>query len=162
MALEFSKWIDETCNYKLMIKDVMNMKKGDIMAVLVLDRNIGDVSMDANPENVIIDPYEFFRYNFATYIHDSGLKGIMIYHWKNEDYRDDDFEFDIEYETGNWYPLENGYLPKRDPQGFSEFNYPRDISWTEFPINTGIGWRGPMILHKYINYLPNIYVSEDN
>lgn len=161
MAVEFSKWIDMAYHYKLKIRDVMNMKNGDTMTVLVLDRNVGDVSVQANPENVVIDPYYFFRYNFATYIHDSGLKGTMTYHWQDEDYKDDDFEFDIEYTPHSWYPLENGRLPKRDPQGGAGFNFPREISWTEFPIDTGIGWRGPMVLYQYLNYLPNIYVSDE-
>ncbi len=161
MDIEFSKWIDMAYDYRLKIKDVMNMKKGDTMSVLVLDRNVGDIAVSANPENVVIDPYQFFRYNFATYIHDNGLKGTMIYHWQDKDYGDDEFEFDIEYAPHSWYPLKNGKLPKKDPQGGADFIYTREVSWTEFPIDTGIGWRGPMVRSQYLKYLPPIYASDD-
>lgn len=61
------------------------------------------------------------------------------------------FTFDIEYKKDNWYPLVNGYLPEKDSQKH----------WSEFPKNTHIGARGPMIKWKDLVKLPNIHYEYD-
>ena len=67
-----------------------------------------------------------------------------------------DFEFDIEYKCHSWYPLKDGYLPARDPQGLGKFPWNRPQHWTAFPPTTRAGWRGHFVLWSRLKEMPNI------
>ncbi len=143
----------------LKITDISDMKPGDKVRVLILDRNVWDVAMrDKSKQNKIYKPADFFKDNFGTYTHEHDLSGQMIFHWEgNENFLDENFEFHVEYKDYNWYPLHSGYLPKEDNQGiFGDFGFGKDMFWTEFPNTTGIGYRGPMILESKLELLPDI------
>jgi len=84
------------------------------------------------------------------------LQGKIKYKWQKTNEVPFDIEFDIEYKKDNWYPFIDGILPATDPQGFFEL-LRKDKSWDEFPKKSHIGFRGPMILWKYVKKLPKIY-----
>ncbi|QKF94829.1 hypothetical protein QKU48_gp1371 [Fadolivirus algeromassiliense] len=155
----FSKWCKMAYKSRLHIQDIANMKKGDKLKVLVMDRNLCDIVLDpfTNPPNCIISPKQFFRFNSATYTHDHDLTGKITFHWRDDDFTESPFEFHIEYKKNNWFPLEDGYLPTEDPQGFSDFKYTDKKSWKDFPIDTAIGYRGCMVPWDCLNVMPNLY-----
>jgi hypothetical protein len=151
-ALEFNKWYDLAWEYAITIETITKLKSGDRIKLLVLDRNVADIAFEINEKDKVCNPLHFFRDNTMEYVHKEGLKGKMVY-----SYGEYDTEFDIEYELHHWYPLTNGCLPKKDPQGFSKFSYKEPKPWTDFPTNTRIGWRGPMMLWSDVIKMPDIY-----
>jgi hypothetical protein len=86
-----------------------------------------------------------------------GLNGKIKHKWQNNTEEAFDFEFEIEYKKNNWFPLINGILPAEDEQGFSEL-LGVEKSWSEFPKNTHIGWRGPFILWDDLKKLDKVYI----
>jgi hypothetical protein len=158
--LEVLKWIDATRKYWLTIKDIQKMKKGDKISVLVLDRNVVEVTESLNKERVVKSARTFFRDNMGTYIHSgSNLKGSLVLHTDAEgDISLRNFTFHLEYKKDHWYPVTSaGYLPTKDPQGIAKFTHKTKKHFTEFSTNTKIGWRGPMILAKHLKNLPDVY-----
>ena len=170
--------------YALTIKDILTLKKGQQIKVLTMDRNVWDCLTDcATGESY--KPTDLLRDNWAIYIHDEDLRGKLIswewcetnqeqidpdqfkYDLKSPDF---DFEFDIEYKKGFWYPLENGYLPQFDSQGLFQFSWPHDLNregpdnqkqhWTTFPETTCVGWRGHCILWSKLEEMPDIVYNE--
>jgi hypothetical protein len=75
MALYFTDWDALATGHAIQIKDILEMKRGERLKVLVLDRNVWDIAFAQNPENMPKSPLEFFRENSAIYTHESGLMG---------------------------------------------------------------------------------------
>ncbi len=159
-GLKLQAWQEHIREQCLTILDLLQLKHGQQLKVLVIDRNLCDVVCNDNHGNTLYDPELFFRYNTATYTHNEGLQGNIIYHWRDQDSQDYRFEFEIEYEKDRWYPLEDGQLPKTDPQGFSSFSYQNPKLWSSFPQTTRIGWRGPMLLWEKVRDQPKVYWYE--
>jgi hypothetical protein len=56
-----------------------------------------------------------------------------------------EFEFHIECVPNFWFPLSGGKLPNFNVPGiFNLTDFKTD--WKDYPKNTRIGWRGPIIL----------------
>lgn len=143
-SLDLWSWILHMRNKCLTIQDILEMKKGDTIKLLCLDRNVGDFA--DNYELSAEKASEFFKDNYIiTYRHNKDLQGEWFFHNHLHDDGFDNFEFHIEYKTGCWYPLTEGRLPDTDPQGFSDINKNTKKDWKEYPTDTHIGWRGPMV-----------------
>lgn len=153
-ALDMDEWIQTTEPHHLRIQDILNLKPGEQLEVIHLDRNIHDTCEHYNKREIIKPPLEFFEGSVAVYTHESDLKG-QIYFPEIREYMD--FEFHVEYDSGCWYPFENGQLPLTDPQSFSNFGDKSGWTWQMFPQNTRIGWRGPMIIKSKLSSLPHVY-----
>ena len=156
LPLDVDDWDNEAYKYRLKIGDMVNLQKGDKLEFLVLDRNVYDKEEEVGD----YDPKTFFGYNKATYVHDKDLTGKLTLFCDHDPIELNNFEFHIEYKPLSWYPLNNGKLPKKDPQGFSTFNYAKPKSWTEFSMDTGIGYRGPILLWSKLDNLPKIRWDE--
>lgn len=152
-GLEISEWEEYTRDKCLTIKDVENLRPGQKLKVVTLDRNVYDIAFDCNEPGKLHDAKHFYRESVATYYHESDLKGKI----KMEDVGKMEFEFDIEWAKDEWYPLTNGKLPENDPQGFSKFPDNMLLDWKDYPKDTRIGWRGPMILLDKMDSLPKVY-----
>lgn len=154
-AFEFHDWIEETKEHWITVQDVMSMLNDpNPVKLLVLDRNVGDIVCANNPPDQQFKPFHFFRKNWMMYIHNEGMHGNSKFEFMNE-YKP--FEFEIEYAPGSWYPLENGFLPPNDPQGFANFGESGGKHWTAFGPNAHVGCRGPMILWSDLQILPDVY-----
>ena len=165
--LELSDWIEHVKDKCLTISDVKDFKEGDTHIFLVMDRNLYDiVENDFNPENIPKNPVEFFKYNLVTYKHYTDLKGLLTFHFEGLFPSDEKnnltrpFEFEIEYEQDCWYPCRDGFLPTIDFQGIAKFEWLTPKSYTTFPPNTRVGWRGPMIKYELLNNLPHVFWKE--
>ncbi len=162
-AYTHKKWIPQVLEHTLRIRDVSTLSQGCQIQVLVLDRNVWCTAVEINEPNVEYTAEHFFRKNMWTFIAgDRPLKGKLVRGDSSDSYYyvSFDFEFEVEYAPSNWYPLKNGALPAKDPQGFASFSYDAPKLWDAFPSDTRIGYRGPMILRKFVGQLPNIYYSD--
>lgn len=143
-----NKWIKDAIPNWLTIETVLKMKPNKKFKVLLLDRNVKDTIEFSKRKKELIKgndykPNIYFKDSFAFLRrkNTSDLKMEILYSFENE-YRD--FEFDIEYLSGKWFPLENG------------INIEDGKEWKDYPLYTHIGWRGPMIMWKDIKNLPII------
>ena len=62
-------------------------------------------------------------------------------------------ELDIQYMAGRWRPLENGRVPSWLVPG-APAAVGTNPTWAEFPPETRVGWRGPMIPEAALERLP--------
>jgi hypothetical protein len=154
-GIELNNWEEHIRDKCLTINDIKTLKKGDKITVLIMDRNLGDTVCGYNETDKLYDPKIFFREKIAIYIHDHDLSGFIIWDFDliDEDLNDlsnftsdEVFEFDIEYKLHHWYPLKNNNLPEFDSQGLVNFGSNSGKHYDEFPRETLIGWRGPMML----------------
>jgi hypothetical protein len=136
-----------------------------------MDRNVWDIALQDSIRGESFKPKDFFKSNWAIYIHEKNLRGKLVFSFELEEDIEyininnfdlnnicqTNFEFDIEYKHHYWYPLDNEYLPASDPQGFSQFPWTyQKQHWTSFPRETRVGWRGHMVLWSKLDELPNI------
>jgi hypothetical protein len=142
----------------LTIADMNHLIQGDQFDVLPLDRNVTETIEAAGaPPNKVQPAETFFEPNRAVYEHTDGLKGKLTLYYNSEHIVLDPFEFHVEINrSGNWYPLKNGYLPAKDPQGYTKL-LGKKTHWTELDPKTHIGFRGPMIQWPYLRTLPKVY-----
>ncbi len=159
-SYKIDNWLEFMSPDYLKIKDITKMDPGQKETFLCIDRNFYDF-IYLNEIGKIYTPGEFFIHNYIIeYTHKYGLHGNI--QWINDD-KIEPFNFDINYYKNYWYPLDkNGYLPSKDPQGFVSLEIQRAKYWEDFPNDTLIGWRGPMINWKYILNSPNIYIPNDS
>ena len=155
-GLNIDKWIPKSKKWWLTIKDIEKLKKGEKIKILLMDRNLYDIITTTNKPNKLYKPRYFFRINTVIYEHEYNLVGKIKYNWDHEFKK---FEFQIEYKKDNWYPLKNGILPQVDPQGFVTL-LDEEKKWNEFSKLTHVGWRGPMMLWKNVEKMPDIYWYE--
>ncbi len=126
------------------------LKTGDIIKILILDQNLYDILLSYNELDILNTDTRFFSRYIATYVHDKGLRGKLIFHLENnDDIIYDNFEFHVLCNDSCWYPLRNRVLPET----YSKYLFPlmgREVHWDEFPLDTPVGLRGPIILWEEI------------
>lgn len=168
-GLELGDWIRETKIYHLRIIDVMNLRPGQQIKVLVMDRNLYDIVCKDGTGNTLFPAEEFFKSNTAVYTHSYDMKGTIKYSWQDEPCNRNDpeckdpypFEFEIEYAPRSWYPLTDNCLPARDPQEIALFDHDEPKRWTDFPQNTRVGWRGPMMKWEDVVVQENVFWHDE-
>ena len=141
--IHISEWINIMKHKYITIKDIEKLNKGDCIKLLAIDRNFYDL-IDCNKDGVETTPEIFLQDNYIfEYTHNNGLNGMI--RWVKEEIINN-FNFDINYNNDYWYPLNNeGELPEEDTQRlFSLKNIKKN--YKEYPEETLIGWRGPMLL----------------
>ena len=157
IPLELKSWINNTKDFHLRIHHINSLEEDEIIEFLILDNNLIELVKNFNCENDIYDPEVFFRNcHFGKYKHIQGMQGIITLQYPSSNNLDQMFNFYIEYKENSWHPLYNDML-----LGYYDndnlINYPKN--WKYYPINTRIGWNGPIILKKNLNLLPKIYWS---
>jgi hypothetical protein len=81
-GLHWGAWKYEARNKWLTIKDIQNLKKGQKIKVLMLDRNTNDrVQGGKCKPNKTYKPKTFFKYCWGIYIHDKDLEGELYHHF---------------------------------------------------------------------------------
>ena len=166
------------------VHTLLNLKKGQKVKFLCLDRNymdfISDNTDDYNPKPA----KEMFKNNYILeYIHDKGSRGKakFIYLDKyDEDYQD--WEWDLEWKPDTWFPLTKGRLipitEKHDGKlvivegrdipvknigaPFQEWSYdPRTEAHydDEDYFIPRVGWRGPVIPFELLDFCPFVYTK---
>ena len=147
-AMGMSDWIEASKRHWMTLADVAALPPGKPLQVVMFHRNVGDLCADesANPRGRAVRPARFFRKCVVTFVPDNdggGTKGVVQF--TGEDEREKyPLELDVEYKNDQWYPLENGYLPASDSQGFAKL-WGRKVHWSKMSKHTHVGWRGPMV-----------------
>lgn len=166
-TFSWSKWACKTRDYHLTINDILNFESGKEYKILFLDRNWEDVCVWGGINRVdgkIYDPVEYFKDHYALYTHathnihnnEQCINGSIRWSFDLNNYEDWRFwEFDINFNKENWYPLRNNILPKNNGT-FDSGIYEEEKHYTDFPLNTRLGWRGPAILWSDMDHLPLI------
>ena len=155
-GLDVEHWTRKVKGSWLTIGDLKNLKKGDTIEVLPLDRNVIDTINSAGiPPNTVRAAATLFEPNRALYEHKEGLTGKLTL--VAEQIVLDPFEFHVEIDrSDNWYPLQDGYLPANDPQGFVKL-LGKKTHWTALDPKTHIGYRGPMVRWSSLKTLPKVF-----
>ena len=159
------EFIEKSKQYHLTIKDIMNMKEGEVLNIFFLDRNMFDHSCDERYNTIgeAVVPSRFFRNGYyIDFTKTTGIKGTWTWHYPGgTDKELEEREFDVD--TGTiWYPLKNNTVPNRDSQGI--FTIPIDFAgkhYTELDDSTRLGWRGPMMRKSDMDNLPSIVLKKD-
>lgn len=172
-ALHYTDWFDKTRKSWITIGDIMKLKKGDKLDLLMLDRNATDTAFHYNKMSVPKEPSKFFRHNRITYIHDTDMTGtirqkIVIDLTNNKTKKTEkkrvtdntEAEFDVEYKKDYWYPFRDGVLPAKDFQGYFKL-LGKKKHYTDFPKSTHVGFRGPLIPWSQIDKFPKVYQVDD-
>lgn len=151
------EWCEASRPYHLTIKDILELPVGKKIYIFTLDRNYMDLSCDLiyNPINKPILPSQFFKRGyFWTFVKkEPGIQGEFI--WiRDESGRHG--EFDIEYQPGEWYCLKDDRLPAKDWQGIFDFKDKGGKHYADFPLETRLGWRGPMLLVEDMDKCPKV------
>lgn len=147
---------NDLINYKemhLKIEDILSLNKDDTLEIICLDRNIYDL-INHNINGQLYKSNDFFKDAYqGIFKYNDKLSGQFQFIYNNEPEPYRDFIFHIEYEPGNWYPLNNdGKFPNEDPQEIFQFpDHVKGLNWDKFSIHTRIGWRGPMIKKELLN-----------
>ena len=157
--LDLAAWTKKAKEKWLTIADISKLRKGDKLEVVLLDRNITDTVTAAGIKtNKLYTAATFFKGSRAIYEHKDGLQGCLTL--MDDNIVLDPFEFHVEIENRNdWYPLRDGALPAKDPQGFLKLLGKR-TPWTAMDTATHVGYRGPMILWPAVKKGPPVYLYE--
>ena len=146
-SIHINTWLNSMKHKYITIKDIIKLNKGDSIKLLAIDTNFFDL-IDYNEVGIEYPPDIFLQDNYIfEYTHNFGLNGMI--RWIKEK-NINHFNFDINYNKFNWYPLNNhGKLPFKDPQGIHSFKNIKK-NYKEYPLNTLIGWKGPMLLWDHV------------
>jgi hypothetical protein len=146
-------------NYHLTIKDILDLPIGKPIEIFCMDRNLFDFCIYKDRINIKMSAENFFNEGYIIkYEKTHGLIGK----WKFLNFDDDYFirEFDIDLGSF-WHPLFNNKVPERD----ADFKQKMPIKfrkkhYSELPLDTRIGWRGPCMLLEDVKKLPQILLTE--
>lgn len=155
VALHVEDVLDRLEKHCLTIKDILAMKLGEKIDVLILDRNWTDHAFHTNIKGMKYNPEDFFMVNKGQYVHEKDMKGIWTLYSESKEPLIRNYEFHVEYKPGNWYPFENGALPEEDDEeGVYDLG---GRSFRDFPPETRLGYRGMMVPWDILRTLPQVY-----
>jgi len=163
-ALEYWEWRDHVASECLTIRDILELEPGERLTVLPIHRNLCDSvyphGLKGERPRPVLPATKFFRpKELAVYIHKSELTGRVEWGWDVEmECASDPFEFHVEYKPGHWYPLKDGSLPTADAvEGSTDLGDAAGKHWREFPPDTRVGWRGPMLALEKLAAQPPVF-----
>ena len=148
-----SSWLNLTTPFHMTVRDLMSMKHGDTIDIVFLNKdfmNFDNLSAASNDnrslEPLVINPKDFFldkKYNTVKsyiYVHNNSYSGIINFgkEWKN-------FDWQLEiYDT----------FKSRDEM-VKEFGH-EEMNKFKPKMETRIGWKGPCIAVKNLDFCPDI------
>lgn len=172
MVVKYEDWCDTDIvrNEEFTLGNFLEMKVDDVRNFLFLDRNVFDIACENRQDGTEYPPQVFFDQNVHR------LKKTGIFEWEiywswdlaqeciNRDihlyHPEDKFWFPLDSE-GYFNPVDELELLDLDPVR-TEFWTQNRVHYTEFPPDTRIGWRGPLIpWEKVINLPPVLYTEPD-
>ena len=156
-GLDYDAWYERSRRAWLSIADVRRMRVGETVKVLMLHRNVLDEA--DRPERRLHAAQRFFSKRSVAVLTRAPGDGLAVL-LDCDDCGDGAFEFDVEFATDRWYPLKNGRLPARDPQGLFAL-LGRETPWAALPPSTHVGWRGPMVPWDAVAKMPAVYLLMD-
>jgi hypothetical protein len=151
-GLDFNLWIGRASQKYLTIGDIVKLKKGSKLTLLLLDRNVGDRVATRVPPFQLYTPAYFFRPQRAVYTHDHDLTGTLDF-----DGEEGVFTFDVNYKPRHWYPLnKDGVLPAKDNQTRRPL-LGKATHYKTMSKKTHVGMRGPIVLWSKLKTMPKVF-----
>ena len=155
MAKEVYEWIRTHRLYHLCIDDLEQLNIGDIIDVVVFDRNFeeGGTIWDKIPSNTPFEPKEFFRFNHSKIKYLGDRKWELMFNYG-------EFVHPIHYNTESlatswtWVvPDDNNKIIIGNESIMGDAKIPKHRKRFEIKIDnlhprTRIGWRGPIMFLK--------------
>lgn len=165
-ALEMYDWIDEMRLWWLNKTDVEQMKIGEEIDVLFLDRNFEEYGIWKNKEEKSQpqSPLNFFSSNLGKIRYLGDWRWLIITNAGK-------FEHPIHLCTKglstnwSWVGLDkDNYVPINSEMTLNDTPQPNrkkmKISIDDFHELNAVGWRGPIIKTKYLKKLPKVYYKD--
>lgn len=160
-------WGNDAVNrYGLTVGDIINMKFGDKIEVIMFDRNVGDYISEKKAGSNYDPKKQGMTY--ATYIHGEGLTGLLHMHDIGVVHAPFIWEINRKAIGDNifWGPIEgcNDMCGKSNKSVKKSINKSdkKPIDIYKLDKNIKVGWRGPAILMSDAKkYLPKHVVHYD-
>ena len=149
--LNLYDWLDQA-EY-LTIKDIEKMKYGECKKLLCINKNFYDLLPNKIKTPISIEELFGFSDVVCTYTHSDNLKGHLQWYFPSIEMKN--FEFHIECIPNFFFRLSDGYLPDFNVPGVFDF---KDFKtyWKDYPKETRLGWREPMIDWEKVKKYPKI------
>jgi hypothetical protein len=161
--MEMNDFIESCKHLYFNISDFKKLKIGDTIDVVLWDRNFEEYEIwDSLKPNKKYNVERFFKENRAQITYKGDLK------WDIDFAFGEKFTHPIHLNTKHlktnwtWVPVKNKMVTikseivdrgKKIPKSWKPIN----MHWEEFPEKTYVGWRGPIMLWKYLKNVPKIY-----
>jgi len=137
-VLSVGEWLELMRPKYLTIYDIQTLNDKDTIKLLCIDRNFYDLIGDET-----LAPELFFKDNYKmNYTHKDYLNGTIYFDDDDDVNTGTPFEFHVNW-NNRWYPLHEGKL-SMEGQSFLGEEAPVEIE--NYPADTLIGWRGPVLL----------------
>lgn len=156
-SFNMDDWKNHTKSFHFTLKDLKQLKPGDTIQFLSLNRNCFDTPCSRHKTETCFTARTFFNSEMCTYTHKEGCRGRLVFHFEKGNHILEDFEFHIEYRPDCYYPLTNGKLIASGDDDNEYLVQHNDQAWDTFPDECRVGYRGPIIPDIFIDSLPKIY-----
>ena len=147
--------------YGLKIKDILKLKKGDKIDVVLMDRNVGDYMDGEVKRGQKYNPLK--GVSKGKYIHDKGLHGVLKFDF-GETLENFEWELNMGSLGSNWYwgpynscstECKKDKTAKKSGQICTQKCTPiTDAQLEKINKDILVGWRGPAILKSDAKKLP--------
>lgn len=168
-VLELYTWIELNRGLHLTLGDLMGWEVGKTYKVVMFDRNFEEYHIwDNTKQNTPYEPEDFFQQNEMDIVYHGNMEWTLNMKWG-------EFEHPVHFDVASldrgwtWSPVdvhkenpnERGISITGEPLCLGE-KLPKGktslwMSWSEFPPDTRVGWRGPMMMWDTLKYLPLVY-----
>lgn len=152
------EWVSKTEEYHLRKNDLLNLKEGEKIDILLLNLNTYEIAITDKNINTDYLPTIFFKDNKVTFTKQNGLLEGMIF-FQNFKTLGKKITLQVEYKRNHWCSLVNEKIPEN-----IKCNCPEDKNLEIIDLekdNYKIGINGPIIKWEDLKKLPNIYVTEE-
>ena len=136
-SLVFDNWYVKSREYWLTIQDILKLKLGEQIEVLLLHENVLDGPLTKFKRDVSYTPEKFFKSEKDTFVYNGGLDGVFK---KYDGITSEPKGLDIECGKNKWGQKKH---------------------YTKYPKSKPVGFRGPMILWSDLKKLLNLYYPEE-
>lgn len=148
-SLHVNDWMERDF-FWLKASDIQQMKPGEQISLLFLDRNVLDLATSANKENQVYTAKHFFRDNYQVqYTHKQGLTGTLKWLAPDTSASEEDFTFDVLLDHRQmWYPFD-----RLDHIQEEDFAHKVETGQS----NPFVGWRGAAVPLAFLPYRRKVY-----
>jgi len=149
----------------LTLGDIRALRDGEQLRIFNINRNWLDSGAfnddDANLAPISIKKaFNFVRGSVDTYSHAFDYKGAIYWWWQTHEDYPLEFEWQISYRQGRWFPLIDGKLPA-DLMRDEGIIPPEILDARDFPDSTPCGWRGESAeVYKILRLIRETALSE--
>lgn len=169
-ALRLKDWFEAIRSYHLTIEDLLKMKPGEKLEVVFLHRNFCDEiynKFHQGKSNQVYDPAVFLKDLVEKFKYKGDMKWEMPY--------DDYIHIDSSrYGLPMWYPLNKEGKIKIEEDEIKCLGISHTLTdserkklevvgkhWDSYPVQSEVGYRGPMIRASDLHKLPKLMGPKD-